>query len=153
MKRVILVTVILSLGFLAQSHEFWIQPSKFRFTIGEELKADFKVGETGGRVACGEMGGETGEVSHQTGHGRGGVIILGIKEVIGDILEDLDEPAALAADPSQGKARSGRRGVRGAAEHAGQRHGIHGEEAVELGVRGVATPAPRAQGVGHEVFP
>jgi uncharacterized GH25 family protein len=45
MKRVSLVIGILSLGFLAQSHEFWLQPTKFRFKLGEELKVDFKVGE------------------------------------------------------------------------------------------------------------
>jgi uncharacterized GH25 family protein len=45
MKRVILIIVILSIGFVAQSHEFWLHSTKFKFNVGEELKVDFKVGE------------------------------------------------------------------------------------------------------------
>ena len=30
---------------LAQAHEFWLQPTGFRFKVGEEMKVDFMVGE------------------------------------------------------------------------------------------------------------
>ena len=30
---------------LAQAHEFWLQPRKYRLAVGEELKFNFKVGE------------------------------------------------------------------------------------------------------------
>ncbi len=46
MKRKVLLTVVISICLsLAQAHEFWLQPKKFRYTVGEEMKVDFMVGE------------------------------------------------------------------------------------------------------------
>ena len=44
-KKIILITIIVLVGFIAQSHEFWLQSKKFKFLVGEELAVDFKVGE------------------------------------------------------------------------------------------------------------
>lgn len=49
MKRSIRVGVIagilLGVGCLVQAHEFWMQPLKFYFNVGEQLVISFKVGE------------------------------------------------------------------------------------------------------------
>lgn len=37
--------MLLGLGSLAQSHEFWLQPKKYRYSVGEEMVVDFRVGE------------------------------------------------------------------------------------------------------------
>lgn len=44
-KRIILISLIILAGLIAQSHEFWLQSAKFKFKIGEELIVDFRVGE------------------------------------------------------------------------------------------------------------
>ncbi len=44
-KRLNLTIIILFLSTLVQSHEFWLQPRKFSFSAGEELKVNFMVGE------------------------------------------------------------------------------------------------------------
>jgi len=33
-------------SFLAQAHEFWLQPTKYRYKIGEEVNVNFVVGES-----------------------------------------------------------------------------------------------------------
>jgi len=46
MKHRITFTIIFFLIVsLASGHEFWLQTEKFRFSIGEEMKVDFMVGE------------------------------------------------------------------------------------------------------------
>ncbi|MBY0434118.1 MAG: DUF4198 domain-containing protein [Cyclobacteriaceae bacterium] len=44
-RRIAVLIVLLLVAGLAQSHEFWLQPKKFRFKVGEEMKIDFMVGE------------------------------------------------------------------------------------------------------------
>lgn len=41
----ILVAALLVM-FICMSHEFWLQPKKYRYKIGEEMKVDFMVGES-----------------------------------------------------------------------------------------------------------
>ncbi|MCW5909455.1 MAG: DUF4198 domain-containing protein [Cyclobacteriaceae bacterium] len=45
MKRIFLTSTITIIAFLAQAHEFWLQPKKFRYKAGEEIKIDLMVGE------------------------------------------------------------------------------------------------------------
>ncbi len=46
MTRKTVATLLICLGLsLAQAHEFWLQPKKYRYTVGEEMKVDFMVGE------------------------------------------------------------------------------------------------------------
>src|SRR5690349_10990746 len=46
MKRCVLAGVILIGGcFIAQAHEFWLEPLKFFFAVGEKAVINFKVGE------------------------------------------------------------------------------------------------------------
>jgi len=44
-KRIITFLSIFLATQLVQSHEFWLQPKKFRYAIGEEMKVAFMVGE------------------------------------------------------------------------------------------------------------
>ncbi len=37
--------LLLVISSFAQAHEFWMEPKKFRYMVGEEIKLDFKVGE------------------------------------------------------------------------------------------------------------
>ncbi len=46
MKRYIALTIVLISVLLANAHEFWLQPKKYRYQIGEEVKVDFMVGES-----------------------------------------------------------------------------------------------------------
>jgi len=46
MKRHITLTIIVLTGLLASAHEFWLQPKKFKYKPGEEIKVDFMVGES-----------------------------------------------------------------------------------------------------------
>lgn len=49
MKRKFLVlTTFLGVTWLAQAHEFWLQPRKFWYKVGEEMIVDFMVGENFG---------------------------------------------------------------------------------------------------------
>src|SRR5687768_4762237 len=41
----IVAVLMFGVGFLAQAHEFWMQPLKFYYSIGEQLVVSFKVGE------------------------------------------------------------------------------------------------------------
>lgn len=45
MKRLLTTALILMITFLAQAHEFWMLPKKFRYKVGEEIKIDLMVGE------------------------------------------------------------------------------------------------------------
>jgi len=45
MKKLITLSSAIILWTVAQSHEFWLQPKKFRYTVGEEMKVAFVVGE------------------------------------------------------------------------------------------------------------
>ncbi|CAN5168171.1 hypothetical protein BH09BAC3_BH09BAC3_31350 [soil metagenome] len=43
-KALIVIALFLTTA-LATAHEFWLQPKKYRFKVGEEMKVDFMVGE------------------------------------------------------------------------------------------------------------
>ena len=43
-KLVVTGVICLALSFV-QAHEFWLQPKKFRYVVGDEMKVDFIVGE------------------------------------------------------------------------------------------------------------
>lgn len=45
MKKLVSVLFVVGISSLALAHEFWMQPKKFRYTVGEEVKIDFLVGE------------------------------------------------------------------------------------------------------------
>ena len=44
MKRLVVI-VFVATAAIATAHEFWLQPKKFRYNVGEEVKIDFFVGE------------------------------------------------------------------------------------------------------------
>jgi len=44
-RKIILILVLLLTVDLTQSHEFWLQPKKFRYALGEEMNVAFMVGE------------------------------------------------------------------------------------------------------------
>jgi uncharacterized GH25 family protein len=46
MKKIKSTFIIVFLTFLANAHEFWLQPAKFRFALGDTIKLDFMVGES-----------------------------------------------------------------------------------------------------------
>jgi uncharacterized GH25 family protein len=45
MKKSLVFGMVIVLGFLAQGHEFWMQPLKFHYTPGETAIINFMVGE------------------------------------------------------------------------------------------------------------
>ena len=45
MKKLVSILIILFAWIAVQSHEFWLQPKKFRYDVDEEMKVDFLVGE------------------------------------------------------------------------------------------------------------
>lgn len=45
MKKAVATGVILVVAYLVNAHEFWLQPKKFRYRTGEEIKIDLVVGE------------------------------------------------------------------------------------------------------------
>jgi uncharacterized GH25 family protein len=45
MKKLISIFAAIAIATLALAHEFWMQPKKFRYAVGEEVKIDFLVGE------------------------------------------------------------------------------------------------------------
>jgi len=45
-KNLLAIVILLIVSSLAQAHEFWLQPKKYRYEIGEEIKLDFRVGES-----------------------------------------------------------------------------------------------------------
>lgn len=46
MKKLVTLTIVLVTSLLLNAHEFWLQPEKFKFAIGEVIKLDFMVGES-----------------------------------------------------------------------------------------------------------
>lgn len=46
MKRFLTIAIVLMVTLLASAHEFWLQPKKYRYQLGEEMKIDFMVGES-----------------------------------------------------------------------------------------------------------
>jgi uncharacterized GH25 family protein len=45
MKKIISVSVLLIIAAIVSAHEFWLQPKKYKYQVGEEMKVDFMVGE------------------------------------------------------------------------------------------------------------
>jgi uncharacterized GH25 family protein len=45
MKKLITFTIVLVAILISSAYEFWLQPAKFRFALGEDIKLDFMVGE------------------------------------------------------------------------------------------------------------
>jgi uncharacterized GH25 family protein len=45
MRRFVILSIVLLATLLASAHEFWLQPKKYRYQLGEEVKIDFMVGE------------------------------------------------------------------------------------------------------------
>ena len=45
MKRGVALLLVFAFIGLAQAHEFWMLPNKFRFEVGEKMILDFRVGE------------------------------------------------------------------------------------------------------------
>lgn len=45
MKKLVALILVVVVSSVALAHEFWLQPKKFRYTVGEEVKIDFFVGE------------------------------------------------------------------------------------------------------------
>jgi len=45
-KNLLSILILLVVSSLVQAHEFWLQPKKYRHAIGEEIKLDFRVGES-----------------------------------------------------------------------------------------------------------
>jgi uncharacterized GH25 family protein len=46
MKKLSCLIAVLVVASIVQAHEFWLQPAKFRFALGETIKLDFMVGES-----------------------------------------------------------------------------------------------------------
>lgn len=46
MKKFITFAIVLVASLISSAHEFWLQPKKFKYTVGEEIKLDFMVGES-----------------------------------------------------------------------------------------------------------
>lgn len=45
MRKLIALVLVVAFSSIALGHEFWLQPKKFRYSAGEEVKIDFFVGE------------------------------------------------------------------------------------------------------------
>ena len=45
-KKLALLLVMAGVMIISMSHEFWLQPKKYRYTVGEEMNVDFMVGES-----------------------------------------------------------------------------------------------------------
>lgn len=45
MKRTFSIILLLAVLVIAHAHEFWLQPRKYRYTVGEQMTVDFMVGE------------------------------------------------------------------------------------------------------------
>jgi uncharacterized GH25 family protein len=45
MKKITVIIAVFFITVLADAHEFWLQPKKYRYAVGEEMKVDFMVGE------------------------------------------------------------------------------------------------------------
>jgi uncharacterized GH25 family protein len=46
-KKFLALSMLLVVAIcFVQAHEFWLQPKKFRYALGEDIKLDFMVGES-----------------------------------------------------------------------------------------------------------
>lgn len=45
-KRVAVFSALLFVSLIGMSHEFWLQPKKYRYKLGEQMNVDFMVGES-----------------------------------------------------------------------------------------------------------
>jgi hypothetical protein len=45
-KAMLISAILAGIGTLAQAHEFWIDPLKYHFQVGEAVQADLRVGQT-----------------------------------------------------------------------------------------------------------
>lgn len=45
MKRLVALVLVFAVISIAFAHEFWLQPKKYRYKVGEEVSIDFMVGE------------------------------------------------------------------------------------------------------------
>lgn len=45
MKKLLSLLLVVTISTLSLAHEFWLQPKKFRYAVGEDVKIDFLVGE------------------------------------------------------------------------------------------------------------
>ena len=45
LKRITSIAFLWMLTLISSAHEFWLEPKKFRYAIGEGMKMDFRVGE------------------------------------------------------------------------------------------------------------
>lgn len=45
MQKILSLLLVVFMSTLSVAHEFWLQPKKFRYAVGEEVKIDFLVGE------------------------------------------------------------------------------------------------------------
>jgi uncharacterized GH25 family protein len=46
MKKISVFLMVILVGGIVQAHEFWLQPKKYRYQLGEEVKIDLMVGES-----------------------------------------------------------------------------------------------------------
>ena len=46
MKKSIITTLVFIIAIIAQAHEFWLQPKKYKCKVCEEIRLDFMVGES-----------------------------------------------------------------------------------------------------------
>ena len=44
-RRIVAFVVLMFVTLLGMSHEFWLQPKKYRYKVGEQLNVDFMVGQ------------------------------------------------------------------------------------------------------------
>jgi uncharacterized GH25 family protein len=44
-RKTVAILVLLAIGLVAKAHEFWLEPVKFRFAVGEKATINFKVGD------------------------------------------------------------------------------------------------------------
>ncbi|MEK6780288.1 MAG: DUF4198 domain-containing protein [Bacteroidota bacterium] len=44
-RKVVVLLIFLFIALIGMSHEFWLQPKRYTYKVGEELKVDFMVGE------------------------------------------------------------------------------------------------------------
>ena len=45
MKKGISLVLLVLAGLILQAHEFWLQPAKYTYAVGEQMVVDFRVGE------------------------------------------------------------------------------------------------------------
>lgn len=45
-RRIIIILMLPLVCLISMSHEFWLQPKKYRYQVGEQMNVDFMVGES-----------------------------------------------------------------------------------------------------------